>query len=253
MDILIYIIGGILAGVATGLIGLSAAVVIAPLFATVFGMDPYVAVGIALASDVFASAISSVTYIKNKNIDIKHSNVLAITIITFAIIGSLLSKDMDPNNMNSILNIFVVLLGIRFLVYPVKDPKPASFKKFGTFVILTSLFFGAIIGMISGYFGGGGGLSILAVLVMLYAYDIKKAVGTSVFIMTFTALVGASTHIIMRGTFWIPLLITSAAAMFGANLASRYANKINTKTLNRVIGIFLVVYGIILLILHFSG
>lgn len=251
MDIIIYIIGGILAGVATGLIGLSAAVIIAPLFATLFGMDPYVAVGIALASDVFASAISSVTYIKNKNINIKHSYILAITIIVFAILGSFLSKDMNPHNMNSTLNIFVVILGIRFLVYPVKDPKPGSRRKFGTFVIITSLFFGAIIGMISGYFGGGGGLSILAVLVMLYSYDIKKAVGTSVFIMTFTAFVGATTHIVMRGTAWIPLLITSAAAMIGANIASQYANKINTKTLNRVIGVFLIIYGIILLILHF--
>ena len=153
--------------------------------------------------------------------------------------------------MNSLLNIFVVLLGIRFLVYPVKDPKPGEMKVFGKFVIISSIFFGAIIGMISGYFGSGGGLSILAVLVMLYLYSLRKAVGTSVFIMTFTALVGSTTHILVKGTFWIPLLITSAGALVGAQLASRFANRINAKTLNRVIGIFLILYGIALVLVHY--
>ena len=68
IDIVIYIIGGILAGIATGLVGLSAATIIAPLFATVLGMDVYLAIGIALASDVLASATSAVTYTRNKNI-----------------------------------------------------------------------------------------------------------------------------------------------------------------------------------------
>ena len=57
---IIYIIGGVLAGFVTGLVGLSAAVIIAPLFATMLGMDPYMAIGIALATDIFASAVSSV-------------------------------------------------------------------------------------------------------------------------------------------------------------------------------------------------
>ena len=97
MDILIYIIGGILAGMATGLVGLSAATIIAPLFATFLGMDPFVAVGIALASDVFASAISSGHYIKNKNINLKDAYLLGGIILTFVILGSILSQNTNPS------------------------------------------------------------------------------------------------------------------------------------------------------------
>ena len=50
---------------------MSAAAVISPMLITFLGMDPYMAVGIALSSDVLASAISAYTYAKNKNIDIK--------------------------------------------------------------------------------------------------------------------------------------------------------------------------------------
>ncbi len=250
-ELIIYIIGGFLAGVATGLIGLSAAVIIAPLYATLLGMEAYVAIGIALASDIFASATSSINYIRHKNIDLKRSWVLFASVIIAAIIGSYLSKDMNPYNMNATINIFVLILGLRFLVYPLHKERANKNIPFGNYIIFTSIFFGIIIGVICGYFGGGGGLSLLAVLTMLYRYDFKKAVGTSVFIMTFTALVASTTHILVMRTEWLPLVITSIAAFAGANIASSFANRINLKVLNYTISIFLIVYGTILIILHF--
>lgn len=251
MDIIIYVIGGVLAGIATGLVGLSAATIIAPLFATMLGMPVYVAIGIALASDVLASAVSSGNYMRNKNIDIKSSLFLAICIVLFTIVGSYFSKDMNPYNLNGIINIFVLLLGLRFIIYPVKNRAQTKIMTQGKSLIVQMVIWGTIIGMINGYFGAGGGLSMLAVLTMLLGYDLKKAVGTSVFIMTFTALVGASTHIVIGGTNWLPLIITCVSAFIGANLASIYANKINEVTLNKVIGSFLVVYGVSLIIIYY--
>ena len=120
MEIFIYIIGGLIAGIATGLVGLSAATIIAPLFATMLGMDPYVAIGIALASDVFASATSASNYFKNKNIDLKNASGIAVSVIVFAIVASYLSYMTKPEILNTSINIFVFILGIRFIVYPVK-------------------------------------------------------------------------------------------------------------------------------------
>ncbi|QVK20734.1 sulfite exporter TauE/SafE family protein [Mycoplasmatota bacterium] len=252
MEIIIYIIGGLLAGIATGLVGLSAATIIAPLFATILGVPVYAAIGIALASDVLASAISAGNYIRNKNIDIKSSLLLAICVIFFTVLGSYLSKDMNPYNLNGIINIFVLILGLRFIIYPVKNRAQSKVMKPGKLLIVQTIIWGAIIGMINGYFGAGGGLSILAVLTILLGYDLKRAIGTSVFIMTFTALVGASTHIIIGGTNLLPLIITCISAFIGANLSSIYANKIDEVTLNKVIGSFLVVYGILLIMVYYT-
>ena len=250
MEWIIYVIGGLLAGIATGLVGLSAAVIIAPLFATLLGMNVYVAIGIALATDIFASATSSINYIRYKNIDLKHASFLTVVIVLFTIIGSYLSKDMDPYNQNSIINIFVVILGLRFLVYPVKGHQGKLIKR-GKMVYIQAVLWGVVIGMISGYFGGGGGLSILAVLTMLLGFGLKKAVGTSVFIMTFTAFVGAVTHIIIGGTEWLPLIVASIAALVGANMSSIFANKISEKRLNQIIGTFLVIYGTVLVLVYY--
>ena len=70
MQYLIYVLAGIGAGVGTGIAGLSAALIIAPMLLTFVGMPAYEAVTIALASDVLASAISAVMYARMKNIDI---------------------------------------------------------------------------------------------------------------------------------------------------------------------------------------
>lgn len=63
---LICFIAGIGAGLGTGFAGMSAAAVISPMLITFLGMPAYEAVGIALASDVLASAVSAYTYGKIK-------------------------------------------------------------------------------------------------------------------------------------------------------------------------------------------
>jgi len=251
MEYIVYIIGGILAGVATGLVGLSAATIIAPLFATVLGMDPYIAIGIALTSDIFASSMSATNYIRNKNINLKGALTLAIPVLLFAMLASYLSYGTNPVTLNTGLNVFVLVLGLRFLVYPVRSSKSNPLLKVSKSVFIQTMFWGALIGFLSGYFGAGGGLSMLAVLTMLYKYDLKNGIGTSVFVMIFTALIGAIVHILVGGTLLVPLIITSISAFIGANMASLYANRVNEVRLNKVIGTFLVIFGIILIVVYY--
>jgi uncharacterized membrane protein YfcA len=253
MDILVYILGGLMAGIATGLVGLSAATIIAPLFSTVLKMNPYIAIGIALASDVFASALSAANYIKHKNIHIKNAAVMAVTVVAFTIIASYFSSQTDPSNLGGWLNVFVVILGLRFLVLPLNGDTSNKLFKMTKSKLLQSIFWGAIIGSINGFFGAGGGLSMLAILTVLLGYDLKTGVGTSVFVMTFTAFVGAATHIVIAGTIWEALIISSIAAMIGANISSHYANKIDNKKLNKVVGSFILIFGIVLLIIYYNN
>lgn len=57
LKFIIYFLAGAGAGLGTGFAGMSAAVVISPMLITFLNMDPYMSVGIALASDVLASAV----------------------------------------------------------------------------------------------------------------------------------------------------------------------------------------------------
>ena len=79
--IIICFIAGIGAGLGTGFAGMSAAAVISPMLITFLGIPAYQAVGIALASDVLASAVSTKHYWKNKNVDIKNGIVMMIFVL----------------------------------------------------------------------------------------------------------------------------------------------------------------------------
>lgn len=96
MDILITFVvtffAGMGAGLGTGFAGMSAAAVISPMLITFLGMDPYMAVGIALSSDVLASAVSAYTYGKNKNLDIRNGLIMMVSVLAFTVVGSYISS-----------------------------------------------------------------------------------------------------------------------------------------------------------------
>lgn len=96
--LVVCFIAGIGAGLGTGFAGMSAAAVISPMLITFLGMEPYIAVGIALASDVLVSAVSAYTYGKNKNLDIKNGLVMMISVLCFTLVGSYVSS-LVPSTM----------------------------------------------------------------------------------------------------------------------------------------------------------
>ena len=108
-----------------------------------------------------------------------------------------------------------------------------------------SLVCGAMIGMICGFIGAGGGMMMLLILTSVMGYELKTAVGTSVFIMTFTALTGAVSHFAIGG---LPDTLTWALCvvftLLWARIAAVFANRAQPKTLNRATGVVLVVLGI---------
>ena len=242
--IVVCILAGLGAGLGTGFAGMSAAAVISPMLITFLGMNPYQAIGIALASDVLASAVSAYEYGKNKNLDIKNGLVMMFTVMIFTFIASFLSKFIPGNTMGSFSTFMTMLLGIKFIVKPVmttKEKMMAVDKKTRT---IQSILCGAVIGLICGFVGAGGGMMMLLVL----GYELKTAVGTSVFIMTFTAFTGASSHFYLGGMPDVKILLLCAlSTLFFARVAAVFANKASAKTLNRALGVVLTALGIVIL------
>ena len=85
ITILVTFFAGMGAGLGTGFAGMSAAAVISPMLITFLNMDPYMAVGIALSSDVLASAVSAYTYHKNKNLDVRNGLIMMASVLAFTI------------------------------------------------------------------------------------------------------------------------------------------------------------------------
>lgn len=241
---LICFIAGIGAGLGTGFAGMSAAAVISPMLITFLGMPAYEAVGIALASDVLASAVSAYTYGKNKNLDIRNGMVMMITVLAFTLFGSWIASRVSNTTMGSFSVFMTLLLGIKFIVKPVMTTKEAMAAVSTKKRVIQSVISGMIVGFICGFIGAGGGMMMLLILTSVLGYELKTAVGTSVFIMTFTALTGAGSHFAIGGLsdLWC-LVFCVASTLLWARIAAKFANKASAVTLNRATGVVLAVLG----------
>ena len=236
------------AGLGTGFAGMSAAAVITPMLVTFLKMDPYMAVGIALSSDVLASAVSAYTYGKNKNLDIKNGLIMMFIVLVFTVIGSYISSLIPPATMGNFSVFMTLILGIKFILKPVMTTKEAMEEVSKKKKIIGSIICGMIIGFICGFVGAGGGMMMLLILTSVLGYELKTAVGTSVFIMTFTALTGAISHFAIAGSpDWLAFMLCVVFTLIWARIAALFANKAAPKTLNRVTGIILVVLGVLIL------
>ena len=199
MTIIVTFFAGMGAGLGTGFAGMSAAAVISPMLITFLHMDPFMAVGIALSSDVLASAVSAYTYGKNKNLDVKNGSIMMVTVLVFTVIGSYISSLVPSTTMGSFSVVMTFFLGIKFIVRPVMTTKEAMNSVSAKKRAVQSVLCGMIIGFICGFVGAGGGMMMLLILTSVLGYELKTAVGTSVFIMTFTAFTGAASHFAIGG------------------------------------------------------
>ena len=248
ITILVTFFAGMGAGLGTGFAGMSAAAVISPMLITFLGMDPYMAVGIALSSDVLASAISAYTYAKNKNIDIKNGLIMMGSVLVFTVVGSYVSSLVPSATMGNFSVFMTFLLGIKFIVRPVMTTKEAMQGVSAKKRAIQSLVCGMMIGFICGFVGAGGGMMMLLILTSVLGYELKTAVGTSVFIMAFTAFTGAASHFAIGGApDWTVFILCVFFTLIWARIAALFANKATPRTLNRVTGVILVILGIVVM------
>lgn len=248
---IVCFIAGMGAGLGTGFAGLSAAAVISPMLITMLGVPAYDAVGIALASDVLASAVSAYTYGRNKNLDVKNGLIMMASVLVFTMAGSYAASLVPNQTMGSFSVYMTLLLGIKFIIRPVMSEKNSMEEKTLRTRVIQSVLCGMVIGLICGFIGAGGGMMMLLILTGVLGYELKTAVGTSVFIMTFTALTGAGSHFAIGGMPDLKLLALCVVfTLLWARIAARFANRAPAKTLNRVTGVVLTLLGVLMIVVN---
>lgn len=253
INLLVYILAGVGAGMGIGLAGLSASTVLAPILITFLRVDAYEAIGVALASDVLASAVSAYTYGKKKNIDLRNGLIMLISVLLATFAGSYVSSLLPSRTMGNFSVILTLLTGLKFIIWPVNAGKEGGKPKTAMQKGIQSAVCGSLIGFYCGFIGAGGGMLVMLVLTIILGYELKTAVGTSLFIMTFTALTGAASHFAIRAALPDLLMmgVCIVTTLIAARCAAMFANKASTKTLNRFTGIFLTALGLVMLLVQF--
>ena len=252
IKLIVCIVAGLGAGLGTGFAGMSAAAVISPMLITFLDMPAYEAVGIALASDVLASAVSAYTYKKNGNLDMRNGAIMMAEVLVFTMVGSWVASVVPNSTMGNFSMFMTLLLGIKFIVKPIMTTKEKMLQTDKRKRVVQSIVCGSLVGFICGFVGAGGGMMMLLVLTSFLGYELKTAVGTSVFIMAFTAFTGAASHFAIGGMPDPLCLVFCVVSTFVfARVAAKLANKANPKTLNRATGVILTILGAAILAVNY--
>ena len=261
-ETIIVILASALAGIGTGLVGLSAATAMVPLMIVLCPTfqgehGAYMATAIALASDILGSAVTTWVYARNKNIDLKHGWLLTVCIISMCAVGSAAAYFTHQQVLGGFSLFLCVAIGIRFLVKPDSKNRreSSSTVKLTAKEIAVSLFFGLTIGFGTGFFGSGGGMMMLIVFTAMLGYDRRTAVGTSTFIMTFTALIASVSHILIEPAIiyecWSYLLTAIVTATAFSQASAGFANKVDAKKVGYTTGAILLTLGVTLIFLNY--
>ncbi len=230
-------------------------IVLCPSFAGETGA--YQATAIALASDVLGSAVTAYTYAKHKNIDLKRGWIMLACILAMCAVGSYVAFIVGNVVLGSFTLFLTFFIGIRFLVKPdtSRNSTISKGEKLDWKGVAISLFFGLPIGFGAGFVGTGGGMMMLVVFTVFLAMDLKTAVGTSTFIMTFTALIASACHILIHPAIlvekWDVMLLCVTVATAASLISARFANRVDNRTVGLATGAILTLLGGAMLLLNF--
>ena len=166
------------------------------------------------------------------------------SVLVFTVVGSFIASLVPSKTMGGFSTVMTFFLGVKFIVKPVMTTKESMQGVSAKKRAIQSIICGMLIGFICGFVGAGGGMMMLLILTSVLGYELKTAVGTSVFIMTFTALTGAVSHFTIGGmpdwTVWVLCVVFT---FIWARIAAVFANKADPKVLNRATGVVLVILG----------
>lgn len=234
---------------------LTAAMVVTPILCGACGWAGYDAVTLSLIANVPSALVTSYTFYKNGNMDIRQGMHVALVSFARAVAGSYLGylfSTVSENGISYVVIISNLFLAAKFFLpaKPRQESLTAAEEKKLKARTLTALILGFLIGVECGFMGSAGGVLMLMVLTMVLGMDTKPAVGTSSLVMTLVALTGAVSHIAMGATVPVlPGIVVTAMCTMSAVVSARFANKVEERLLNRCAGIVLIVVSIISLIL----
>lgn len=254
-------LASIFIGIALGLIGGGGSILTVPVLVYLFGIDAVLATGYSLFIVGSTSLVGSFSYFKKGLVNIKTAVIFGIPSIIAVFITRAYIVPAIPQEIFSVGSFTVtksILLMLLFAVLMIfasfsmikkdkpgpNEPKPNS-QQFNYPLILVE---GAVVGMLTGLVGAGGGFLIIPALVLLSKLPMKEAVGTSLVIIAAKSLVGFLGESSETLIDWVFLVKVMGFALIGIFIGMALSKRIDGQKLKSAFGWFVLVMGIYIII-----
>ncbi|HQW82965.1 MAG TPA: sulfite exporter TauE/SafE family protein [Ferruginibacter sp.] len=254
MEIAGYLLSA-LVGISLGLIGGGGSILMVPILVYVFMLNPVMATSYSLFVVGTTSLFGAINNYRKGLVSIKTALLFGISSITTVFITRKFIMPVIPEVLFNIGNVEVkrsmaimVLFAILMLMASIamikgRNENVQTETKTSVSKFVNLLLYGIMVGLATGLLGAGGGFLIIPALVLLLQMPMKKAVGTSLFIIALNSLIGFTGDIGNININWKFLGIITTIAVTGIFIGGALAKKIDGHKLKKAFGWFVLVMG----------
>lgn len=260
-NIAYLILLGFFVGFLSGLLGIGGGVIIVPLLTIFFGVPMKVAIGTSNLYIAITGLTGIYKHIKNKFVNFKIVLAIGISAIIFAQVGASLCIKTPKETVQLLFGVLLILIGLYIIIdkflkfgkFKIIETKTKKFI-YGFFVkfreekffvnIPKAIVIGMITGLFSGFFGIGGAVILIPLMLYILKFPIYLTIGCSLTVAVLSAFSGSIIYF-TNGFVDIFLVIwLSVGSVFGSYIGAYIAPKIKQKKLEEIFAIVVIIIGL---------
>ena len=228
---------GFAAGILGSMIGLGGGIIVVPVL-TFLGFPPTVAASNSLFAALSNSIASTISYSRQKRIEYFLGLKLGLLAIPGTILGAILSTDIAPDIFKILFGLVLIASAIYiFLRKQIESKEKIISKQMIIFAIGSSFF----AGIISSFFGIGGGIIFVPLMVVGMGMSMKKAAPTSQLILFFASLSGVIVHSVLGHPDFLQAGFLAIGSFFGGLVGAKLSLSVKERNLKILISIVLMI------------
>jgi len=235
---------GFVAGVLGSMIGLGGGIIVVPVL-TFAGFGPSLAVSNSLFAAFSNAAASTISYSRQKRIEYSIGLKLGLLAIPGTVLGALISSDVAPGVFKILFALVLISCSIYIFLRKKIETKEQNHSKQIMMLAIGGSFFA---GIISSFFGIGGGIIFVPLMVVAMGMGMKNAAPTSQFILLFVSFSGLVTHSFLGHPDFYQALLLSAGAFAGGLIGARLSLEIKERSLQILVSVVIIAAAIKLFI-----
>lgn len=244
---------GFLIGLSLGALGGGGSILAVPALVYGAGQDPKAATTTSLLIVGVSALFGMVSHQRAGRVRIGTGLVFGAVGIGGSLLGSSLNRSVDPNVLLLAFSGLMVIAAWRMWASsrrpaagsPAGPPASAGPRSVGAAVstidrhrldVATALkvaLAGSLVGLLTGFFGVGGGFVIVPALVLALRFEMPEAVGTSLLVIAVNSAFALSQRVVTTGIDWATATPFLVAAMMGVLSGTRLARRVPAQKLSR--------------------
>ncbi|APE17321.1 hypothetical protein BOH72_20755 [Mycobacterium sp. WY10] len=234
----------VLVGVSLGLLGGGGSILTVPLLVYVAGMDAKVAIATSLLVVGVTSVVGAFSHARAGRVQWRTAMLFGASSMIGAYSGGQLTRFIPGDALLVAFAVIMVATAIAMLRGRRSTGAGAPQRRMP---LVKTAAIGLALGLVTGTVGAGGGFLVLPALVLLGGLTMPAAVGTSLAIIAMNSFAGLAGYLSVMRIDWAVAAMVTAAAVAGALVGVRFADRINPEVLRRAFGWFVLVMASVVL------